>query len=306
MVGLVKSTRPVNLLIVLLTQCILYFLFFRNLPLDFPYIQPKLKSFHFFLLFIVTLLIAGNGYLINDYFDFEADKGKANKIQAPSPVDYLKLYFVFYITGLVISFYLAHYVSRPMWLVLYIIATGGLILYSASLKSRGLVGNLLVAAYTASVILIIPLAEYQMLDKLRSQNIYLFRTLIYAFAFFSLMAFLINLIRELIKDLEDKQLDKAVGSKSFAVTRGLSTVKRLLIFIWLLLLITVSLWMAYALIPFTIIDALNSGILLLMPMFILFYLISEARQQADFKRISLTCKLMMPAALLHLIIYKCI
>ena len=36
--------------------------------------QMALSDFNFFLLVMITLLISGAGYIINDYFDLEGDK----------------------------------------------------------------------------------------------------------------------------------------------------------------------------------------------------------------------------------------
>ena len=71
-----------NLLIVALTQYLLYHLLL--LPnFQKAGISPTLDPFHFFLLVLITVLIAASGYVINDLIDYKKDLHHAEKSKRP-------------------------------------------------------------------------------------------------------------------------------------------------------------------------------------------------------------------------------
>ncbi|NNF20536.1 MAG: hypothetical protein HKN67_01235, partial [Saprospiraceae bacterium] len=70
MLTLLSSLRPVNLLLVILSQLTFYFLVIT------PSLQNDLRLNNgglLYLFVICTVLITASGYLVNDYFDFEND-----------------------------------------------------------------------------------------------------------------------------------------------------------------------------------------------------------------------------------------
>ena len=258
------------------------------------------------LLILVTCIICLNGYLINDYFDFDADAQYKSKFQLRHKHTYLKYYLVCYFIGFILSVYLANYLGKIEWSLLYILANGGLYLYSSFLKAKFIWGNVLVALYTAMTIMIILLAEHEFVASVKYINPFLHEEIILTYLFLAVMAFLINLIREIVKDLEDQRGDAQSGSQAYAVTKPISKVKLTLYSLWTLLFVTEAMWLAYIRVQIDMITGIQVFILLLSPLFYLFYRISESAEVKDFKFLSLYCKLMIFATLLHLILIKCI
>jgi 4-hydroxybenzoate polyprenyltransferase len=108
--------------------------------------------------------------------------------------------------------------------------------YSTNFKKQLLIGNILISLLTAWVIVIIycskfPLHLSQLLTA-DANEIRLFRfTVLYAS-----FAFVISLIREVIKDMEDIEGDRKYGCKTMPIVWGLNASK-VFVAVWLIVLI---------------------------------------------------------------------
>lgn len=166
------------------------------------------------ILFIVyTLCFTAAGNIINDCFDITADKvNKPNKLIINKYIKYSNAITGYYIINgigvilCLVSLYLTHNIL-VFFIVLNIIIL--LFYYSKTLKGKPLIGNILVALLTALSILLISLV----LKSNTSQKL-----VIYILSFF---AFILNLTRELIKDIEDITGDKAAKFKTLPILIGL-------------------------------------------------------------------------------------
>jgi len=109
MPALLILIRPVNLLIIALTQWLLRTCVFSNYY-SLNGAQPALSVFHFYLLMAATLFIAAGGYIINDYFDRDKDMvNKPDRRLIGSRISNraaLAAYFGFTAAGVLTGFYL--------------------------------------------------------------------------------------------------------------------------------------------------------------------------------------------------------
>lgn len=148
-------------------------------------------------------LIAGGGNAINDYFDVRADK--INRPDRPLPRGALSLERARYIWittsafGFVLSILLGFWdvVIAGFWV-------GGLYYYSRSLKGTVVAGNIAVAFMTA---LAFPFGA--IVCGRADLGIYP-----------GLFAFLANLARELLKDVQDVDGDATAGAETLPVKHG--------------------------------------------------------------------------------------
>ena len=74
LINFIKLIRPINLLIIVLIQCLIKYLLI-NYFIDLP----ALSNFNFLLLVTSTVLITAGGYIINDIYDVDVDKINKNK-----------------------------------------------------------------------------------------------------------------------------------------------------------------------------------------------------------------------------------
>jgi len=165
-----------------------------------------------FLAGLSAAIVAGGGNIINDYFDYEIDK--INRPNRPLPLglisrrEALSLYFVLSVLSMLISFK----ISVEAFII--VSATNVLLyLYSAALKKIPLVGNLVVSTCTALAFIY---------GGIVAGNIY-------AAIIPAVFAFLVNLIREIIKDIEDIDGDKKNRLETYPIKYGIEKSKALLI-----------------------------------------------------------------------------
>jgi geranylgeranylglycerol-phosphate geranylgeranyltransferase len=154
---------------------------------------------------------ASAGYVINDYFDVNIDK--INRPARPLASGRIKrneaavIYFFLFLASLALS----GFVSILAFLIVFT-ASSLLFLYSYKLKRITLVGNFLIAFMTGLAFVYGGIAV---------NNI---SNIVYP----AIFAFLINLTRELIKDIEDLEGDKKEGVLTFPGKYGISNSKLLI------------------------------------------------------------------------------
>lgn len=172
----------------------------------------KVLEPEFALLTFATVCIAAAGYIINDYYDVKIDAiNRPDRILVGRAIRRRRAMFAHIIlsfVGIAIGFWL----SIPVGLI----NLGAVLLlwgYSARLKKMLLIGNVVVALLSASMLLVVAV-HADTLNKV---------TLGYAF-----FALLISLIREIIKDMEDVKGDASFDCRTLPIVAGLRNTKLVL------------------------------------------------------------------------------
>ena len=227
----VKILRPVNLIIIAVTQALMYFLIVRSF-IESSHFTPLLHQFQIILFIMVTVLIAAGGNVINDIFDVKLDLiNKPDQTYIGNTISKKRawiLYSFLTVLGAIITIYLGYVAEKLNLMWIYPLAVILLYLYSSHFKYTFLIGNITVAFFTAFVIWILLLSH----DALLFQTHHPAVKLLIAFGVFS---FLANLIREIVKDLEDKDGDRSAGAKTLSVSMSANSVKKVVFSIAFLL-----------------------------------------------------------------------
>jgi 4-hydroxybenzoate polyprenyltransferase len=211
-------------------------LVFRFGYLELIKIPLSLFYWQYSLLVLATVLIAAGGYVINDIFDQETDEvNKPEKAIIGKHISESKAYTIYAsltITGVACGFVLANSVSHPNFAVLFVLIATLLYFYASSLKQIAVVGNIVVAALLAFSVIIIGIFDIvpNTFDINRAQMGLAF-SILFDYAKF---AFIINLVREIIKDIEDINGDNSQGIRTLPVIIG---TKKTTIIAFVLLLI---------------------------------------------------------------------
>lgn len=221
-----KLIRYKNLVLLALMQLIFRYGFLKQ-----QNIWLSLSDFQYALLVLATVLLAAGGYVINDIFDQDTDaENKPNKLIVGKFISEANAYYIYAgltISGVGIGMYLSNIIQKPGFIALFILVAALLYFYATTLKQIALVGNIVVAFLLSFSILIIAFfdlfpATYEGNQKVMS----LMFTLLKDYAIF---AFLINFIREIVKDMEDIEGDNNQGMKTLPILIGLQKTKLIVV-----------------------------------------------------------------------------
>ncbi len=304
-----------NLVIIAITQLAMRYLVIDPILATLGF-SLQLTTFAFSMLVLSTVCIAGAGYVINDYFDIKADA--INKPRRPLVVhrvtrrQSIALHSILNIVGICAGLYVAVSVHIIGLALIFPVATGLLWFYSTTYKRQLLTGNVLVAILTAMVPFLVvvfelPLLYREYLVDLKASGLTL-NVLTYWVGGFSFFAFLLTLIREIVKDMEDFEGDAIAGRNSLPIAFGQSSAKTIV----MLLLSLNSIFLVYLFIskllylPDGAVDFFSLGylsIFVLSPSIWMMYLVYKATSKEQFGKISLLAKLIMLGGILYLLCF---
>lgn len=301
-----KLIRWPNLLMIIFMQYALYFVLVERLyamtgangAIGYGYLS---------LLVLITVLITAAGYIINDYFDLGVDRiNKPDKMVLGKDISLrtgIILYQVINAIAVLIGFYLAWEAGSWRLGLLFPMIIMLLWLYSLKYKRTIVWGNLAVAFMSAMVVLFIWLFEFFFLRKDPASFVAVspfLRMITGYFVFYSLCAFLFTFIREVIKDAEDIEGDKAGGLNTLAVHYGLKASRKVALAVSALSATVIVYVVGFFFVNEMMIPAIYFLITVLIPLLYIMFKINAAKEKADFRMLSNLMKILMLAGLIGL------
>lgn len=226
-----KLIRWPNLIIILMSMGFMLWLIIR------PGLRPVvgnggLSLQEFILLALSVLFTAVGGYIINDIKDVESDKinkpGKNSIGVAFTMNQAYGLYGVFTAAGIICGTVVSAMLHKIDFSLIFLLTAGLLWFYANVYQCQPLTGNLVVAflsAITIGLVLLYELFALQMGTphlKIDQQALHMVYTIVFIYMIF---AFLVSLLREIIKDIEDVEGDEKTGCRTFAVVYGSQNAK---------------------------------------------------------------------------------
>lgn len=250
--------------------------------------------------YLSIICTAASGYVINDFFDVKSDTINKKKNKALLSKKQLLFLFTFLSILSILTACLYHQTT------FFIISISGLValyLYSWKLKNLPFIGNLIVALLAGICPLIIYITHPEIENLTSPLNPYEIIQLVIPF-FYGCLSFLTTLVREIIKDIEDINGDKAVNAKTIPVLFGQKTAKNIAIF----LLFIVSTFILYALLHYkslylnkaTLIAVIS---LLFIPLILIIKSTIISKEKNDFTKISHSLKLIFITSIVVLLIH---
>jgi 4-hydroxybenzoate polyprenyltransferase len=274
-----------------------------HMTLQFPW-------YNFALLVIATVCITAGGYVINDYFDIKTDIINKGKVIVGTKIprrQAIMWHSVFNIIGVSIGFYVS-YKSGYFWLgSLFLVTSGLLYFYSASYKRQFLIGNILVAILTAMVPMLVVFYEWPALYRYYSVNAIKLpeiNFITYWVGGFALFAFLINLIREIVKDVEDFEGDIAYGRNTIPVVLGIVTSK--VVTICLIVIMIVLLYLTWHFFVNDIITFSYISAAIVLPLLIVIFKLAKSKDKKELHSASSLIKIIMITGVLYSLVVKVI
>ena len=206
--SLVRISRPINLLLIAFAQGMTaHFLIKTNAQG-----LSVLQDYRLYLLLMSTVLVTAAGYMINDYYDVKIDYiNRPNTVVVGKGIKrrvILVLHSLFNFIAIGLGWVLAPRIA-------VVIFFAGLLLwwYCNGLKRKPFIGNVAVAFLTG-------LSIYLVGYYYQKNELFVFT--------YALFAFFLNLIRELLKDLEDRHGDQLHGSKTLPIVLGFRKTKQVI------------------------------------------------------------------------------
>lgn len=304
-----RLVRWQNLAFIAITQVLFYFSLVQ--PLFSKGIYTQFSSTHFLLLITASVFIAAAGYIINDYFDLNIDQ--VNKPERTVIDKAIKRrwaivqHILISLAGIIISVYI-DLTTRTFWLGISNFACVMLLFgYSISLKKKLLIGNILISALTAWVIIVVFLCYYRTIYCDGCDPAY-YDIYVHRFIRISILyagfAFIISLIREVVKDLEDMEGDARYGCRTMPIVWGIPASK-LFVAVWLVVLISIICVVQVYVMQFGWWwSALYSFLLLIIPLIWVIFKLRAAQTAANYHRLSAVIKYVMMAGILSMFIFR--
>ena len=265
--GFLRLIRVVNLVIMMLTQYIAKIMLLNYTDEAFSI------DFRFVLLMFSTVCVGAAGYIINDYYDMKIDIINKPKKMVIGRILRRRTAIIWNVSlnflGLLAAFFLGKSIFLFVFFTIFF-----LWLYSNKLKRTAFVGNFVVACLSASGLLIVGVFE-----GIYSLEIW----------FYVVFAFLVSLVREIIKDIEDMKGDKIVGANTLPIVLGIPKTRVFLYFV-------ISLFVVGIVVGFFFFSKWRIIFLLAINLPLLVWLIMNLRRadkKKDFSQMSLICKIMM-------------
>lgn len=204
----IKILRPINVIITFFASVVASFMCLNGQAINTIYYAA-----------MTAALTSAAGNIINDIVDIEGDKTNHPKRVLPSGKLLIKTAVSLYIVLTGISLIISIFLSNILFVVNAAV-TLLLILYSFYFKKQPLVGNIIVSMLTGCVFIYGGLAVNNFYYSLLPAS----------------FAFLINLIREIVKDIEDMEGDIKEGVITFPSKFGINKTRLLLTFLSLILI----------------------------------------------------------------------
>jgi len=217
-----KLIRYQNLLMLAFMQLV-----FRYLFLAQSYVDLALTDFNYILLVIATVCIAAGGYVINNIMDQDTDEiakpqNRVVGVYISETVAY-NWYIGLTIVGVGIGFYLSNVIYKPTFASMFILVATLLYMYATSFKQIPVLGNVVVALMLSTSIIIIGL--FDILPAIDMDNRFRMKEAFDILMHYAIFAFIINLIREIVKDMEDMDGDYQSGINSLPIAIGVQKTK---------------------------------------------------------------------------------
>ena len=217
-----KLIRYQNLLMLAFMQLV-----FRYLFLAQSYVDLALTDFNYILLVIATVFIAAGGYVINNIMDQDTDEiakpqNRVVGVSISETVAY-NWYIGLTIVGVGIGFYLSNVIYKPTFASMFILVATLLYMYATSFKQIPVLGNVVVALMLSTSIIIIGL--FDILPAIDMDNRFRMKKAFEILMHYAIFAFIINLIREIVKDMEDMDGDYQSGINTLPIAIGVKKTK---------------------------------------------------------------------------------
>jgi 4-hydroxybenzoate polyprenyltransferase len=301
-----RLIRWPNLVFISLTQTLFYYIVLKpgfGLP-GAP--DNLLQPVPFYCLTLSSALIAAAGYIINDYFDLNIDRvNKPEKLVVEKLIkrrSAILWHWFLSGAGVILGFYVSWKVRNPIVGLANLACVILLWFYSTTFKRKLLIGNVVISLLTAWVILVLYVCEFR-LGSLSDPGYRSILGRIFKYAIvYGGFAFIISLIREVVKDIEDMDGDARYGCRTMPIVWGVNVAK-VFTATWLVVLISALVVIQFYFLPRAPARwiMISYGILIIdLPLLWILRKLYSAQSKTDYHQLSGVIKAVMLAGILSI------
>jgi len=258
-----------------------------------------------------SIFIAAGGYAINDYFDLQIDTiNKPHKVVVDRILKrrwIIVWHLVLSTAGIVISLYISFRTGYWIIAIANTICVLLLWFYSTHFKKQLLTGNLVISALTAWVIIVVYFFAGAGLLNYNGwhSDVWLFdiRKLYKLTIVYAGFAFIMSLIREVVKDMEDLYGDAQYQCRTMPLVWGIP-VSKMFVAVWIvvcsaaLFIIQLYMWQSG-----WWIDALYTALLIAVLLLYILRKLYRAQKPEDYHKLSNDIKWVMLTGILSMLFF---
>jgi len=316
-----KLIRWQNLIIVVLTMLLMRYAVIAPLTAkmkvtlingtgEYTAMELQFPFYCFLLLIAATVFITAGGYVINDYFDIKTDLINRGRVIVGTRIprrQAMMWHNIFNLAGVAAGFFIS-WKSGYFWMgLLFLVVSGLLYFYSASYKRQFLIGNIIVALLTAMVPMLVVIYEWPALYRYYKPVVEVMPDLGILFYWtggFALFAFLTTLAREIIKDIEDFEGDKAYGRNTVPVVIGIKASR--ITSVVLVIITIILLYMVWRLFVGDKITLIYLSLAIVLPLLVVIRQVISSREKKLLHNASSLIKIVMLTGILYSLVLMAI
>jgi len=270
----------------------------QNIPL-------ALSDWQYGLLVLSTVLLAAAGYVINNIYDVATDTiNKPENVVIGKGISETAAYNIYIglnITGVALGFVLSNIILRPSFASLFILIASLLYFYATTLKQIMILGNFIVALLLSVSVLII--GVFDLFPTTNPENQAQMASFFSILTDYALFAFMINFIREIVKDIEDVNGDYNQGMNTLPIAIGISRAAKIaVVFAVIAFLLCLLYTNTYFFQNNLFIATFYSFVFVLAPLLYFIVKIVSAKSKKDFHHLSTILKLILFFGILSILI----
>ncbi len=304
-----RLIRWPNLVFIALTQALFYYcILLPSFQAGSPLRENILAPRYLLLLSLSSVFIAAAGYIINDYFDLDIDRiNKPERAVIDKTIrrrSAILWHWALSGVGIAIGAYLSWKIKNVFVVLSDVACVLLLWFYSTTFKKKLLLGNILISFLTAWVILVLYLCEFR-LHRFVNPDYHGALSRIYKFAIvYASFAFVISLVREVVKDMEDREGDSRYGRRTMPVVWGMPASKAFTA-AWLLLLVLALVILQFYVLQYRWWGSIAyATVAVILPVLLVLRDLRKAATVADYHRLSSFIKLIMLMGILSMVFLK--
>jgi 4-hydroxybenzoate polyprenyltransferase len=263
-----------------------------------------------YLVFAATALILAGGFVLNDYFDVKIDAiNRPDKLLITRTIPREKAMLFYQIltgAGILAGLAFAVLVKNFTLAFIFIVVPGVLWFYSASYKRQFIWGNAAAAFCAALAVLTVTIGYAAVLE--REVGDLFFQTAIphdfYAFTgAFATFIFLNTWILNVLKDFRNEYGDREMESRTIVIKWGAKRTKSVVITLIIIEIVLLLAFNGFLNIDDNYLTLKYFSILLIIPLFVLIYLIIKAKCVTEYAYAQFLLNLTVIAGILYSFVF---